>query len=415
MKKVLIICYNPLSRSNANGRTIQNLLHNVPQDKVMQLYFENSLPDNESNVSNFYRLTDDDALRQFLKRDKGNVIVPSQNLDVNQVTKLYSHVKTNRLNPFYRMIRNLVWLLGNRNNKKLKQWIENGKPEYMLLMSGNNPFIDKIALSIKHNFNIPLIVYNCEDYFLKPKPRNLFGIISRKLNDKYFKRVMVESKLVIYNSDVLRESFMSRFNHKGYTIYNPSEIVPITRKINEVCETVSYVGNISNARHEGLIAIANVISKWGLKLNIYGNIQNLEANQLINDNANIIYHGVVSYAETMEIIKKSDIIVHAESFAENRIRDLRHAFSTKVADTLAMGSCFFVYAPIELAMTQYLIKENCACVVTNVLDLEMAISKLMISPSYREYLSTNAYQCATKNHSIDAASNKFIDIVNKNI
>ena len=413
-KKILVICYNPLSRSNSNGRTLQNLLYNYPQEKIMQLYFENSLPDSETIVNDFYRITDRDVLKNFFSKNKGRILQKKNDITTRE-NKILDHIQKNRLNNFYRLIRNLMWILNFTNNSKLEKWIHEGNPDYILLMSGNNPFIDKIALRIKKKFKLPIVLYNCEDYYLKVKPKNWFALLSRAISDNYFKKIMRSSLISIYNSEELKESFSLQFRHKSIIIHNPSELIFKRHQINDTCRKISYIGNISNSRHESLTLVADELSKYGLKLDVYGNIQNPEARELLLNNQNIIYHGVVSYNESISALENSDIVIHAESFDKKRERDLKHAFSTKVADTLMLGACFFVYAPATLAVTKYLIAEQAACVATSRIELTNKLKELVLNRETRELYSLQAYNCALKNHSILSASEKYRNMILENI
>ena len=60
-----------------------------------------------------------------------------------------------------------------------------------------------------------------------------------------------------------------------------------------------------------------------------------------------------------EVIANSDLLVHVESFEKFYTRDLKYAFSTKIADSLASGIPLFMYGAEQISCTRYLKNNNC--------------------------------------------------------
>ena len=147
------------------------------------------------------------------------------------------------------------------------------------------------------------------------------------------------------------------------------------------------------------------------RLDVYGNIPNDEVKKGFEGCKGIRYKGFISYSEVLEIMKKSDLIVHAEAFDEFSKWDLRYAFTTKIADALSCGTCFFVYAPDGLACTEYLKDNNCACVVTDKTKLKKELQSILYNKALRNEYAGRAHKIAEKNHNSEKNCSRFQEIL----
>ena len=119
----------------------------------------------------------------------------------------------------------------------------------------------------------------------------------------------------------------------------------------------------------------------------------------------------MSYDQVVQIIATSDILVHAECFEDFYKKNLRYAFSTKIADSLASGTCFLVYAPEKLACTEYLRRNKAAWVVTEPENLRPVLEKLCSDKEARMAYVERAVQLAQENHTQEKNTAKFQQIL----
>ena len=83
-----------------------------------------------------------------------------------------------------------------------------------------------------------------------------------------------------------------------------------------------------------------------------------------------------------------------ENFSDFYQLDLKHAFSTKIADSLASGTCLFVYAPENIALSSYLKENGVACVVSDKENLEKELRNIISDSGLRERYVTRAIKLA---------------------
>jgi len=172
---------------------------------------------------------------------------------------------------------------------------------------------------------------------------------------------------------------------------------------------MSYLGNLGLNRYKTLIELASVIQriKPNQKLDIYGNSPSQEVTFAFANVSTINYKGFVSYQDVKEVIKQSDILFHVESFDNFYVEDTKYGFSTKMADSLMSGKCFFLYAPKSLACSKYLIENIPECTASNIEELELKIKKIVENVEFRMECATRCLDLAKKNHSSDFVAKKF--------
>ena len=117
----------------------------------------------------------------------------------------------------------------------------------------------------------------------------------------------------------------------------------------------------------------------------------------------------MSYSEVVKIMQESDLLLHAESFDDFYRWDLQYGFTTKIADSLACGTCFFVYAPEELACTQYL--KEITCTVSEKSKLKQKLSEILENDALREKYLSNGLEAVEKNHRMDKNGDRFQKIL----
>lgn len=395
--KVLVISFNSFLSSNANGRTLMNLFDLWDPNCLAQFYMSSDVPDFK-NCKRYFRVTDDEAMKALFGKKVGMEISPCQKTDMSK-SKLYDKTKSKRQNQMIRYIRQLVWRVGAWESKRFYKWIEDFKPDIIVLFAGNNAFVEKIALKIAKKYSLPIVLYNCEDYYLKPpKNKTIWARINKRYCDKSFEKIMSIAKCVIYNSKKLQNSYNQHFKHNSYVFMNPAnEFEDNSKKEKE--NVVSYLGNVAVGREETLSEIADVLQRLGYRLNVYGNLATDEAKQIILNHKNIDYKGVVTYDECCNVMQKSKLLIHCESFDEKRKVDLRHAFSTKIADSLNCGTCFFVYAPADIAIGEYLEETKAAFFVSKKEELEEKLKIALEDDEERTRCLNKAKEVAKENHS----------------
>ena len=415
--KLLVMANNSLSENNSNGRTLAGFLKGWDKENVAQIYISGEIPSSKV-CDNFFQITDSAVLKGLFKKNTigkqvFNAVEVNNNSNVNKLSKGKSIVKI--------VLRDILWGTNVWWNKNLKAWLKEFSPEVILFFAGESVFSFKMVLKIAKFCNVPIVVYNSEGYYFKEK--NYLkngGVISdliyplfHRNYKRVFKKLMKKAAHTVYINDKLKNDYDNEFYLPSTTVYTASDIRSEIKKENNDLPIVSYLGNLGVGRHFALVEIAEALNEINpnYKLNVYGKIPNDTVERAFNTCSAINYCGLVSYSEVIGVMHKSDLLVHGESFDDFTIWDLKYAFTTKIADSLSCGTCFFVYAPKELACAEYLLENECACVVTEKDQLKETLEKILLDENLRNKYIQKGFEIARKNHDSVKNCEKFQKIL----
>lgn len=417
--RVLVVANECISDATSNGRTLRNFLVGWPKEKIAQFCIRSTAPD-MATCDNYYFVSDRHALRSFLTgKPAAGEMIPEA------VDAVYSDAPGGR-NALTMLIRNLVWSSRRWQGKGFYRWVEEFSPELILFQSGDSAFMQDIARTLKEKYNIPLVIYNSEpfyfrqeDYFRSYPVTRLFYPAFRRQFCKAFDKCQNLAASTVYCCDELKEDYDKIFGSSSHVIHTVTQMKPAAAHQNDPLEIV-YLGNLDLDRYKSLVDIGNTLQEISpdLKLTVYGKIPDQNTQDALDGCAGIDYKGFVSYDQVVRIIGSADILVHAECFDDFYKKNLRYAFSTKIADSLGSGSCFLVYAPEKLACTEYLRRNNAAWVVTEPKDLRSVLETLCSDARARMKYVESAVRLAQENHTQEKNTARFqkilLDCASKN-
>lgn len=390
MKRTLVISNACFSDSISNGRTLAGLFENADPEKLAQ-FFVYGAPDSEI-CDNYYQVADRDALRSLLLfRSCGGAVRRKEKRCCGRTETPVPLVK--KKTPGKMLLRELVWLFGRWQGGNLWKWIDNFRPEIICLFLANNTFLIRLAIRAAERYGIPIIVYTTEAYYfmdynyLSNRPSVFYAIYHRWLQSAY-RRLSPFVRQGFFNSTLLRDRYEEEFRYPCCCAMNSSQIPYINhaglkpgRKV-----IVSYLGGLGLNRHKALIEIAQVLQELdkNYTLDVYGASPRSAVEEELNACPAICYHGTISYAEVVETIHRSTLIVHAEWNDAVTNRDLKYAFSTKIADSVSSGTPFFVYADESLAGTAFLRENECAFIAGKKEMLKPVLTQALTDETLRQ-------------------------------
>lgn len=420
--RILVISNNCFSKTNSNGRTLGNFFTGWPKDRLAQFYIQNEIPDFDV-CEQFFRVTDSEAMRALLKKCNGGEIAYNEETkEVKQNTAATSNKR--RRDALTMTARNIIWKTGRWKSCGFDLWVDEFCPQAVLLQAGDNSFMFALARKTAAKYSVPLFIYNSEgyyfkdfDYFRAKGMAHLFYPLFRAEFCREFRKTQKRTAYNFYLCDGLKNSYDREFNTPSVALYTSSDIAPLEETPEHKGFTVSYLGNLGVGRHEGLAQIANALQEISENyfLDVYGKIPNEEVKSAFDNCKGIRYKGFVSYDGVIEVMKNSDLLVHTESFSDFYREDLKFAFSTKIADSLASGKCFLLYAPETIESYRYL-EENELAYTVNSNDKLIETLQLLSSDNLaRSRYKENAIKAAKENHSLKKNKEVFVNIISQTV
>lgn len=415
---VLVISNNCFSLSNSNGRTLGNLFVGWPKSQLAQFCVIAQDP-NWDICDNYYCLEDKSVLKSFFRcrNAVGRRLYKQESTNISSDTV---RANVGRKTLYKVVVRELIWSRKRWYSKQFQQWLDDFNPDQLVFQLGDSIFMFNIALDIATSRNIPLIIYNTEGYYFFPRNwhqkslgDDLLFKLYRRVYRKRVEAMMQVASHCIHLNDKLKDDYDKAFNVQSSVIYN-SYSVSKSKELLFSTNTprISYLGNLGLDRDSALIEIGAVLQEINSDyyIDIYGRADEI-MQQRFKTAPGVNYMGLVSYEEVKDIISQSDILFHVETDRGYYERQLQYAFTTKIADSLASGRCFVVYAPKQLACSQYVIKNNCGWVATNKKELRAAFHSVINDDELRIAIINKALEVAYQNHNLTQNASKFQEIL----
>lgn len=407
--RLLILSNECISQGGSNGRTMRNFLIGWDKERLAQFCLRLENPDYEI-CDNYFCVTDAQALAAF----KGK-----KNCQKNELNSQDDSNATKRKrNSIISYARDIVWNSGRWKSDAYKKWLSDFSPEIVLLQAGDSAFMYKLAVQIKKQFNIPLVLFNSEGYFFKDfdyfrsrGAAHIFYPIYHAHFKRWFKRAIKSADFSIYANHGLKMAYDKKFGKPSDVIYTVTELSPEKAESHDGFVT-SYLGNLGVGRHVQLIEIAETLQSISpdLYLDVYGSADE-QVRRDFESCRGIRYRGLVPYEEVKRIMLSSDLLVHVENFSDFYKRDSVYAFSTKIADSLASGVCFMLYAPSNLECYKYLEQNGAAYTAKDRDSLASTLAEIVRDEASRTKYIQAAIELVKKNHDPKKNTNHFQSII----
>lgn len=419
-KRVLVISHNAFSTTNNMGKTLKALFNTFDKSKLAQLYFHSADSDIDMCTTSF-RITDKDVVKSIFTRRKCGTCIDNDNtIEGNNKKSNITHKIGQKRNATKHLIRDFVWKVGNWKTTELMQWVEEFQPEAIFYASGYAMFSFDIAIYLSKKFNIPLITYFCDDYYdvdYRTGSNKLIAAARLNLFRKKVSEIVKQSSELIFISTTMMNKYNELFNKKGKVLMTPYSFSINEPKKSDDVITLSYLGSVQSNRWMVLRKIGEALEKINkdgikIKLDIYSMLDDEEVKSKLSIKNAMNFKGSINSEQVKEVYKKSDVLLHVESFLEDDVERVKHSVSTKVADCLASNRAFFVVASNEIASVKYLKENNAAYIIDNEEKILTLLKEYFIDNKIDNKIINNAKVLANKNHNSVNNANMMKKIIN---
>jgi glycosyltransferase involved in cell wall biosynthesis len=424
LPRVMVISHNVFGTTSNMGKTLSAFFTGWDSDKLAQLYFHSEIS-NSLICKNYYRVTDFDLLKSIFKREVvGDVLRKNDIIENRANTRTDKGIKSNiyefgrKRKPYMYCVRNLLWRFGKWHTHRLEEWIDQFNPQVIFFAAGDYIFSFEIALFLAESRNIPLVVYFCDDYYLiKCNLVSPLYWINRYLFNKKFSEIVTKSKAYFTISDQMNEAYFDAFNKKGHVMMTASNILNMKNDQTPSSIKISYIGNLSLDRWKPLVQIGRVLNnivykEQTLHIDVYSSEKREEVLKHLKEDNGIQFRGFLDSNQVIEKMYESTLLLHVEDL-DNKINKekVKYSISTKIADSLASGTCLFAYGPAGVASIDYLKQNKAACVVTEKDKLEETLRDLINNADLRQSYINRALQLAYERHNPEKNTKYFAEII----
>lgn len=418
--RVLVISHTSFTNEDSMGSTLASYFNQYPSEKIAQLFIKEMQP-NIPVCFSYYKITDSELFGKILKPFKtkvGSYISLTKTEMENAVKKTaqVQKIGKSKNRAVALLLRNLLWSTKLWNTKEFKKWLKDFSPDVILVQPGDFGYLIKMATDLSKKLDIPLVIHQSESYYLKEYESNsLIYKFYRYNYKKIYEKMMERASECIYLCEALERDYKKYFSNIGCTIMKSTNIQ--SNKKDEFSKKdlkFIYGGNLGEkvGRSLPLLEMGRAVKKLGYKIDVYTASTGEHLKELTPENG-IELHPAVSYDELWEKINESDFIVHMENQSEWHKKDLKYAFSTKVADMLASGKCSIIYGPCEIASIAYFKEHSLGCVIEKENELCEKIKEVIENDGLRENYIKNALTQAAEYHNAEKNAIRTNEIIIK--
>ena len=408
--RILIVGTIPYNK-NTSSRAFDAYFHNWEKENIRQI-FSNTKTPVKGHCGSLYQITDQRLLKRILHRvDEVGVVyndadLPTDwtdnSLEVNNKFIDFLYKFGSKDTPFKYLARKLLWKRKYWDTQKLRDWLDEFKPECVFLAFSDDFFIPEIALYVANRYNIPIMSCIGDDYYFNEKKSltPLYHLYRGKYK-RLIKEVFSHHGSAIYIGDKIRDKYNKEFDLSGETVYLTSDIERHPFKpINIENPRITYCGNIRLGRNTSLVDIGEALQQINpsYKLDVYSAEKNKEFIEPLTNCNGVRYHGAVPYRDVMKIMNESDVLIIVEGFTEEQVNITRYSLSTKAADSMATGGQILAYGSMHCGVIEYMNSTDCSVVCTNKGELLDKINLLINDVSLQEKLYAQSLRMSIKHH-----------------
>jgi len=408
VKRVLVISHNVFCKTSSMGKTLLSYFKYWDCESIAQLYIHSEIPTDSSCV-NYYRVTDKDMIKSIVTRRSGTILGRneiqlskiSSRTDTGFISTIYQ--KSRKRTPIIYLMRNFLWRLGVWKTKKLRDWLLDFKPEAIFFASGDYAFLYVVADRIAQICNIPLYICCMDDYYINNKNKGrIGGKVTHKLFMKQVKKTVSNCSAMFTICEKMRDDYFNMFKVPCYTLHTASSFVgPLKSDKKEA--KLSYIGNLGYKRYEQIIAIGKALKSLESELqpmviDVYSSERRPEILKNLTLDNGIRFCGEISAEEVKNVMARSMFLIHTESFDQETRKAVAYSVSTKIADSLASGTCLIAYGPKEVASIKYLFDNNAAFCIFEEDDLRDKLKEIIFDVQIQNLIVGKAIALSRVNH-----------------
>ena len=175
---------------------------------------------------------------------------------------------------------------------------------------------------------------------------------------------------------------------------------------------ISYLGKINRETIEGLkdlVFALNLLGNPNILLYIYPGTESNYLNKLVANNKNIQIKKYVQHSNIHLVYLDSDLLFLPLGFTKKSRRYTRLSMPTKTSEYMASMVPILLYAPPEVALTEYASRYNFAIILSekSPFKLKSIIADIYNGKINTDLIKKNAYTLAQEKHNLEFICESF--------
>jgi len=309
---------------------------------------------------------------------------------------------------------------------KLLKWIDEYSPD--IIYAQPFKFCDMIfAGELKEKTGIPLAIHIMDDSVSILNKPNLFYLYWKKKIKNSFELLVERTDIRLSISESMSEEYLKRYNRSFIPFRNPVEISswePFIKKnwtLNDEVNVV-YTGRLAVPNINSLLTFCQVIDElntigYRINFHIYSIDTNSSFLAKIKNLKSIYIHKAVKFGQIPALITQFDFAFLPIDFTPKGFKYARFSVSTKTSEYMISGVPILLFAPGNIALSEYARKNKCMFIVSeNDKDrLSEAMIKLIKDINLRATIAKKAIEVAKSDSDATMVRKKFREVLNRSV
>lgn len=414
--RVLIIHATPWNDILYGNNVLTNWFQGMDLE-IANVYRGSGSPRN-SCCTHYFQISDRMMLRSLLKKEKaGKAFTLGEHAEQTDVMKQNQKLK-HFSNEFTQLCRSVMWLTAAIDEAELKDFIQEFSPDVVFTCRKASLATLRVERLVHKYTNAPFIAFTGDDeYSLKQFRFDPFFWI-----DRFAVRLALRKNVKFYHkyltlSDEQAREYNSLFHIPTGVLRKcgSQDIYEPDKKCGEPIRLL-YAGKLYCNRWKTLLSLAEVIENINKKngptfaLDIYAVDEVPKQLRAFSSQSQYLQiKKAVPASALPELFRKSDIVLHVESFDMRNKYDTRLSFSTKIIDCLASGCAVMAICWDRQSGYQYLC-ENDLAICTGIDDLAENLDQIAKNKAIIQQYAKKAHDAMESNHSREKVQDEIMEI-----
>lgn len=401
---ILVLGNASWDNTNSVGNTLSNWFDGWTDVEFAYIYNRAAKPNN--NVcKKYYSVSPTDLLNNFFRPSKigksffydTSLVNDTIDKETTLINKTQGWKRRTLKFAVEKVLSSEIWL-----NKKLKKFILDFKPDIVFTFAIADSYRYNLLKYIKLSTKAKIVFFIADDiYGAYCKENNLFARTQKK---RLLQMFSIVDKVYGASTEMCNR-YNEIFGIDVTPLYKGCNLCKPRKTINNPIQ-ITYAGNLLYGRDEILGVLAKSINEinkdeFKIKLAIYSNsFIDEKKNNLLNIPGSSELCGCRPFSEIQEILKRSDIVLHVESFDKSQMEVVKYSFSTKIIDCLQSGTSMMVIGPKGISSIEYPRKINGVIVLDNVSDIIRVLNSIVNNPKILLANAASINKYAVEHHDL---------------
>jgi len=439
-QKVLIIA--DFNQRTANGITIRSFFKTWPRTKIAVCDWSGSIENSYvEEITDYYILGKTEVcfiwpisliskVNESSKFRKDNLLRAKSktNSDVNLT---YSRSRRTFINLLQytglSQVRKKVKL-----STELRNWIYDYKPD-IVYSSFSTIYEMNLLLKLKKEIPVPFIIHFFDDVQKSIKSINIINYFWSSRIKKKILNLINGNVLCLTVSPKMEHEFTNRYRKSFYNLFYP--IDPELFKKNALSFsskefntskkklefTFVYTGKIDSDTIRPIkvfikaIEDINKYKHYNINFKIYSQYHLNAWIEGIGEKVVKYFHGKAEFSRIPEVLSQADALLLPLDDRPKSVSYTKLSMSTKAPEYMISNRPIFLLAPKILAVSEYLLSNECAFHSDINSSIKTNIIKFIENSKIRSQIAENAYYMALKHHTIESVGSRLRTLINNHL